>query len=137
MSDEPRVELVRQAFEAWEQGDVEATLAVFDPEIEVFAPPEIGNPGTFHGIDGFMSWATAWLEVWDSFSQELASIEPVGERHVLVDSHQSGRGKGSGVKVELDVTYVYEIRNGLGVYLGIYRNHDDALADARAREARD
>ena len=45
VSEDTRVELIREGFEAWEAGDVEATLALYDPEIVVYAPPEIGNAG--------------------------------------------------------------------------------------------
>jgi hypothetical protein len=54
---------------------------------------------------------------------------------VLLDAHQVGRGRESGISVELDVTYVYEIIDGLCVYLAMYPDRERALADIRRREA--
>ncbi len=135
MSDDPRVELIREGFAAWEAGDVETTLAMYDPEVEVYAPPEIGNAGTFHGTDGFLQWAQAWFEAWETFEQELLAIEVIGERHAIARVVQHGVGKGSGVRVDRSATYVYEIRDQKLSYMALFFDHDNAVALAREREA--
>lgn len=137
MSEERRVELIRQGFENWEAGDVEATLALYDPDVVVYAPPEIGNSGTFHGIDGFRRWSQDWFEAWETFEQELLSVEPVGERHVLSNVMQHGVGKGSGIKVDRGATYVYEIKDEKLVYMALFFDHDAARALAHEREGAD
>ena len=137
MIEDPRVKLIQDGFEAWERGDVEATLAMYDPEIVVYAPPEIGNPGTYHGTDGFLEWARRWLEAWEDFSQDLVAIEPVGEAHALGRVKQTAKGKGSGVEVKRDATWVYEIRDEKLVYMAVFFDHDAAVAHAREREAAD
>jgi ketosteroid isomerase-like protein len=134
MTEDPRITLIREGFEAWESGDVDGALTHYDPEIEVFAPPEIGNAGTFHGIDGFLAWTQAWFEAWESFSQEVHLIEPVGDRHALVRVTQTGVGQGSGIEVVRDATYVYELRDGKLVYMALFFEHEMAEALARERE---
>lgn len=130
-----RVDLFRAGFEAWESGDLEKALSYYDPAVVVYAPPEIGNAGTFHGIDGFLSWAHSWFEAWETFSQELNSIEPLGERHLLSRVTQTGVGKGSGVEVVREATYVYEICDERLVYMALFFDHENAVAHAREREA--
>ena len=137
MSEDRRVELIRKGFEAWEAGDVEATLALYDPGIEVYAPPEIGNSGTFHGIEGFLEWTTDWLDAWDPFEQTLLSIEPVGERHAVSRVMQSGVGKNSGIKVDRAATYVHEMRDEKLVYMALFFDDERAVALAHEREASD
>ena len=132
---DPREQLIRAGFEAWEAGDVERVLSLYHPEIVVFAPPEIGNPGTFHGIDGFLEWSGAWFEAWESFHQDLLYVELVGERHALGRVRQTAVGKGSGIQLNREATYVYEISEGLLTYMSVYFDHVAAVADARAREA--
>ena len=61
--------------------------AVFDPEVEWIEAPERVDSRTFHGIDGFMKWTHGWLEAWDTFEQELLSVEPVGDRHAIARLH--------------------------------------------------
>ena len=133
-SAEERVALVRTGHEAYGAGDIDTVLAMLDPEVEVFAPPEVINSGTFHGHEGWRRWVEQWNEAWDSFEQEIQEVAAIGERHVIVRMHQTGRGRGSGVEVQLEATYVYEIRDGRAVYLAIYLDRDAAVAAALARE---
>jgi hypothetical protein len=46
-------------------------------------------------------------------------------------------GKGSGIEVVRDATYVYEIRDEKLVYMALFFDHEAALAQAREREAAD
>jgi ketosteroid isomerase-like protein len=134
MTEDPRITLIREGFDAWESGDVQGALAHYHPEIEIFAPPQIGNAGTFYGVEGFHAWTQAWFEAWESFSQEVNSIETVGDRHALVRVTQTGVGKGSGIEVVRDATYVYELREDKLVYMALFFDHDEAIALARERE---
>jgi ketosteroid isomerase-like protein len=135
VTDDKRIELIRTGFESWEAGEIEAALALFHPEVEVFAPPEIGNPGTFHGTEGFLEWSKGWFEVWESFQQDLISIELVGAKHALARVKQTGLGKGSGIRVEREATYVYEIEDERLIYMALFFDHDKASSLAREREA--
>lgn len=137
MSEDPRVTLIRRGFDAWEAGDVEGTIALYDPEVVVYAPPEIGNAGTYHGIDGFLGWAQSWFEAWERFEQRIDSIETIGEAHAFARVVQTGVGKGSGIEVERESTYVYEIREDKLVYMALFFDHDAAVAHVREREAAD
>ena len=135
MSEDRRVELIREGFDAWEAGDVAGAIARYADEIVVYAPPEIGNSGTFHGIEGFHAWTQSWLEAWDTFEQELDFIEPFGETHAISRVSQRGIGKGSGIEVVRDATYVYEVRDEELVYIALFFDHESAIAHAREREA--
>ena len=133
--DDRREELIRAGFEAWEAGDVDATLALCDPEIEVFAPPEIGNPGVYRGIEGFLEWTQDWFDAWEDFRQELVAIEMVGDTHALVRVNQTGVGKGSGIEVEQEATYVFQVRGDRLTYLALFLDHANAGELARERES--
>ena len=134
MSEDPRVELIREGFEAWEAGDAEKTMAMYDPAVVVYAPPEIGNSGTFHGVEGFLRWSQSWFEAWESFDQDLLSVEPIGERHAISQVMQHGVGKGSGVKVDRPATWVYEMRDEKLIYMALFFDHDAAMAHVHERE---
>jgi ketosteroid isomerase-like protein len=135
MSEDPRVELLRTGFEAFERGEIEDVLSTLDPEIEVYAPQEVGNAGTFHGHEGFLRWSSAWYEAWDEFSQKLRKVEPIGERHVVTDVDQTARGRHSRVELKQSATYVYEVRDGKAVYMSISFDPEQARQMARNREA--
>ena len=50
---------------------------------------------------------------------------------------QTGVGKGSGIEVEREATYVYEMRDEKLVYMALFFDHERAVALAREREAAD
>jgi ketosteroid isomerase-like protein len=131
-----RVELVMTGWRAFEAGDVAAVLEYFDPEIVVHASAEAGNPGTFHGHDGFLSWVGHWYEAWDEFSQEIVGVEPIGERCVIASVRQVARGRTAGLELERTASYLYELRDGKVVYMALFVDGDAARAAAAAREER-
>jgi ketosteroid isomerase-like protein len=131
---ERNVAFVREGLEAFERGDLEAVLAMLDPEIEVYAPPEVGNPGTYHGPEGFVEWTVGWFEAWEDFTNEPQRIEPVGRRHVVVEVLQRARGRGSGLPLERHAAFMWEGRDGRAVAVHLYPTIEEAIEVARRRE---
>ena len=62
-------------------------------------PPEVPDGTTLHGHAGVLGAIAAWPDQWDDYQLEIVQIVDAGS-HVAVKTHQSGRGKGSGVAVE-------------------------------------
>ena len=129
------LEFVRSGLEAFQRGDVEAVLALIDENVEVFSSRELANPGTYHGHEGFFTWLGRWLEAWDDFRIEITGLDHVGERHVVASIHQSARGKSSGIPVEMDLAYMWEIRNEQVVGLCLYPTTEEALRIAAERDS--
>lgn len=135
MATEGRLEqVVRRGWEAYARGDVDGTLEIFDPEITVVSPVNMANAGTYHGHDGFLAWISQWNEAWESFATELLGVQRIGERHVVTHVRQSGVGRGSGAEVAMETGWVFEIRDGLCVYLAIFPTVEEARALAAERE---
>jgi hypothetical protein len=128
-------ELVQRGWDAYNRGDIEATLAIFDPEVVVHTTQPMANAGTYHGREGFVRWITQWNEAWDSFNAEVLSIERIGERHVLVHVRQNGTGRGSGIEVTMESGWAFEVVAGHCTYLGLHQTLEGARAEALAREA--
>jgi ketosteroid isomerase-like protein len=129
------VAIARQGLEAFQRGDIETFLNLLDPDVEVFSPPDLPNPAHFTGRDGYLLWASRWLDAWENFEQlEAEAFEPVGEHHVLMTAVQRGVGRGSGVEVEMQVCYMLEYRDGLATRVHLYADREQALEEARAGE---
>ena len=92
------------------------------------------NAGPFHGHDGFMEWLRIWNEAWDTFDFDVRSVDPVGERHVVARVLVSGRGAGSGIRVEQMAYWLVEVRDGLATYVEVLVDPDEAFEQARRRE---
>jgi ketosteroid isomerase-like protein len=125
---------VREAIEAYRLGELDGLLALAREDFEVYLPPNLPNAGRYVGHEGFVTWLNQWLDAWEDFTIEITEADPVGARHVVAMVHQSGRGKGSGIPVEMDVAYLWDIRDGGLAALQMYATREEALDAAEQRE---
>jgi ketosteroid isomerase-like protein len=141
MSDEPtREDLLRwvaEGFEASNRGDFEAALAHFSEDVEIYSAQGAGNEGQFQGHDGYRDWAARWFEAWEEFSHDVLRIDFVGEGHLVIETKQTARGRGSGITVERNITYLFGRRGDEVVAMHVYPTWDEAVAVAERRERGD
>ena len=133
-SPERRIELARAGLDAYLAGDLQRVVEMMDPEVVVVAGPGLPEAGTYRGRDQFLAWTKRWLDAWDEFRMEMESIEAVGDRHAVAAVLQRGRGRGSGIEVEMATGHVYGFAGEELTYFGLYASLEQALADARSRE---
>jgi ketosteroid isomerase-like protein len=128
------VEIVRGGVEAFQRGDLEGVLANAREDFEIFLPRNLPNSGRYVGRDGFFTWMGHWLDAWDDFTVEITEVEPAGERHVVASMRQSGLGKGSGIPVEMEIAYMWEVREGRLAAMHLYPSREEAVRVAERRE---
>jgi uncharacterized protein len=120
-------ELLLRGYEAFGAGDVQSTLELMDPDIEVAV--FTGRPGmgrqTYHGHAGFFENLGEMTEVFDDFRFEAQEMVEHGDR-VLVTVRVTGRGKSSGAEIEGRLFHVWLIRDGKAVRFEIYNDRDEA-----------
>ena len=105
------VKLVHRVVDAWNRGDVDAFLAGFDPDCEVVFPPEVPEPGPFHGHAELKQWVDGFLDAWESHRAEVVEVMDAGDDVVAV-LHMVGRGAGSGMALDETDAHVFKIREG-------------------------
>jgi ketosteroid isomerase-like protein len=119
----------------WMSGDREAAIDTFAEDIEVFVPPELGNAGTYRGIDEFRAWFQAWDEVWTDYKMEVKSMEAVGGRHVVAEVSNTGVGVGSGIEVGNTLGWVFSVDEDARLdYLSLQPDLESARRHAVGRE---
>ena len=123
------VEAVRRGHAAWERGDLEEALAVFDEAVVVH--PIIGP--TWHGREGLVGMAADWTEGLDDWTMAAEEFIDAGD-HVVVRVHQTGKGEASGVPITSEYWFVYTIDDGKAVRLDLYADRAEALEAAGLRE---
>jgi ketosteroid isomerase-like protein len=121
-------QLLRAGIEAFNRGDYEDLVALFDPAIECHVASGLGNPGTWHGIDGFLEMTTTWNESFADQRSEVRSVDFPDDEHVIAEIHQTAVGAVSDVPVEMTVVYLLQVRDGRAVRFGIYGDRSAALA---------
>jgi ketosteroid isomerase-like protein len=108
------VEIVRQAFGAFGRGDTEGLLRVCDEKIVITQPAELLDaPSTkMYGHTGVLEALAIWPEQWDDYRVETLEVLADPADHVVVATRQSGRGRHSGIKVEMEFTFLFSVRDG-------------------------
>jgi ketosteroid isomerase-like protein len=130
------VEVLRRAYEAWNQQDLDAFLSVVHPDAEWRGPDDLflGIKSVYRGHAGVREWWNAVKEPWDYFKSHVQRIFAGGDKVVTVVRFEAV-GKESGAKVELPfLTNVVELKDGLIVKFNAYYSLDEALDAAGLSE---
>jgi ketosteroid isomerase-like protein len=119
-----------EGFERYNAGDIEAVLAIADPEIHAHIPMTMVNSGDYYGRDGFREMLESWHSAWAEFSNDVDQIEGVGDDRVVVTVVFNGRGLGSGATVSQRQAYFIEVRDGLMTQWRLFHTRDAAMQHA-------
>jgi ketosteroid isomerase-like protein len=95
---ETPVALCTLAYERYSQGDFDALLELFDPQVEVYVAPPNFESGTYNGHAEYRALLERWAVPWDEMRITPKSITGAGEWVLAVVEYQ-GCGKGSGVEI--------------------------------------
>jgi ketosteroid isomerase-like protein len=128
------VEIVRRGFEAWQAGDLDGFLAVFDDDVTTRRLAPLPDPGTWHGSDEMLFVVADWVDTFDDFTITEAEFIDAGDQ-VVARVAQEGRIKGSeGNPVPGTFWFVFGVRDGKLVTLDMYAAKFQALEAAGLRE---
>jgi ketosteroid isomerase-like protein len=121
------VEIVRAAFQAFEEGNMEAVLGFCDENIQITQPAELpGVSRNQHGHRGVLEAFAVWPDLWDDYRVEVVRMADVGD-HVVVATINRGRGKDSGVPVEMPFTFLFSLRAGKIAEWRLFIHEEQAL----------
>jgi uncharacterized protein len=130
----PSLETIRAGFDAFNRGDYEAWLALYDEEVEFLDLAETPDTGAFSGHAGARAWLAKLQEAWgEGFRFEPRDITE-GDDVVVVDTRAKGIGVGSGVPIEMTVHTVLRWRDQKIVWCRAFIDRADALEAAGLRE---
>jgi hypothetical protein len=128
------VEILREAYEALNRGDIPSTVAVLDDDAEWHEHSELPEADRYRGRNAIQSFLESFLESWDEFRQEIEDLI-AGDGKVLILLHMVGQGKGSGIRVEARYAHLWTMREGRGVRIDTYTDRNEALEALRATHA--
>ena len=120
------VNLAQAAFAAFLRGDWPALLELAAPDIVVTQFPDQLDVRDYHGHEGMQRVMADWIGTWEDWSIEMLRAWEVGGL-VLVTAFQRGRGRGSGVPIEGEVTFVFTVREGAIARWQMFRSEQEAL----------
>ena len=124
------VEVVRDAFDAFTRGDIKGVLRFCDENILITQPQELpGASRQQRGHGGVLEAFGIWPEQWDDYQVQILRMADLGDC-VVVTTQTGGRGKQSGVEVEMDFSFVFTVRDERIVEMQIFMQEDQALEAA-------
>jgi ketosteroid isomerase-like protein len=124
---------IREGYERWNRGDLDAILADMHPEIEFRVSGVVpGVPPVIRGRQGIEQLFRTWYsEVWDGpLQMEVEQILEIDEERHLVLITFTGRGAGSGIEVTLRYGHLITERDGLTYRVEGFADWDTALRRA-------
>jgi ketosteroid isomerase-like protein len=129
------VDVVRQGWDAWLRGDPPGLFRLFHPDIALDISHFHEWPeSAYHGLDGAERFLTDWLDVWPDLNITVEEVIAAPDGRVVSLIVQRGRGRHSGVEMELEMAVITTIRDGKIVRLENWENRSQALEAAGLSE---
>jgi ketosteroid isomerase-like protein len=125
------VEVVRRGFEAFQRHGPDALLDLLSDDVTTYRADPDG--ATFDGKAGFRDATADWTEnfsEWQVLPQEFTDL---GQR-ILVRVIQIAQGRSSGVRVEEDYWFLFELTGSKVSKLSFYSRQTEALEAAGLTE---
>jgi ketosteroid isomerase-like protein len=117
---------LRQAYVAFNRGDIDAAVRILDPDVEWVEPPEFPGGGTYHGVEGAKHYLAQSRASAAQVISEPEQFIPAGNR-IVVFVHARVLPNGSNTWQEVRLADVYTFKNGRATNMRAFANRDDAL----------
>jgi ketosteroid isomerase-like protein len=122
-------EFAARMYAAINARDREAIKALTAPDIVVKTTVE-----AYRGPEALLEWMDEGDDAFDDFTVDLLEVEELGGR-VVASMRQRGRGRASGAEVDNRLTHVWTLRDGRGITLQSFAQHEDAVRYAQSDRA--
>ncbi len=123
------IEIVREAYAAWERDGIDGVIPFVDAEVQFRNPPDAPEAGVYFGHDGIRDWFAKSNEVIGDVHFDVDRIEELPDRRLLAILRGHVKGRGSGIEMEVPFAHVIEMQAGKVTAFTMYTNIDDALDD--------
>jgi ketosteroid isomerase-like protein len=130
-----QTEVVLQAHEALNAGDIDAVAALCDRAVRLDMSDRVLNPAVYEGHEGIRRFYAEVMEIWESFTWEPTELHQVG-RLVLADVHSRGKGRGSGLTLDRQAALLWHVERGKVLSIVFFRDAARARAAAEKDAAR-
>jgi uncharacterized protein len=119
---------VRRFADAVTRGDVDAAIAVCDPEIEFLSVLALGGRA-YKGHDGIRQYFEDASSAWSEWTVDVERILAAPDGRVAIAMTMSGRGRESEARFSERTGHVWTLRDGKLLRNEPYRDADRALAE--------
>ena len=82
------------------------------PQAELHQASVMPDTDDYFGREEFLRGTLLWHEEWESFTYRPQEFRGFGER-VLIRVHLSGRGRSSGIELDMTLFHLWTFRDGM------------------------
>jgi ketosteroid isomerase-like protein len=119
------VELAHQAVGAFNRRDLDALLALIDPDAKAL-PRLAGMEGGYHGHEGIRRWWQNLLDAWPDYKAEIIEVRDFGHT-TLAKVRVGGHAADSGIPIRQTSWHVWRWRRKKSVWWGAFPTEAEAL----------
>jgi ketosteroid isomerase-like protein len=124
----PNVQALQETYEHWRRGEWDYLPPMYAADFEWGWSDEfLGLAGVFHDTETPNPRLRAWLSPWEHWAVEVERYVESGDTVVVLLRYQ-GRGKGSGIEVDVEGAHVWQWRAGRALRLEVFADRQAALA---------
>ena len=132
------VEIVREAYAAFNRGGAEALIGTYwadDFVLDMTASGFPAGPGVYRGPDEAKAFFDEWFSVFpfDDWYAEVEQLLDHGDQ-VIAFIRQRGRGSASATPTDMEMTQICTLRAGKVLRLQVYLDREEALEAAGLSE---
>ena len=129
------VNVVRQSWEGWVRDRWHGLVAYLDPEI-VWDTSHFREwpESAYDGIEGVKRFLDEWLDVWEGYEAGVDEFLAAPDGRVVVLAWQRGKGRQSGLAMEMQWAQIDTVRNGKITRVDNYDNRIKAIEAAGLSE---
>jgi ketosteroid isomerase-like protein len=125
------VDAVRRSNQAFNEGDLEKALELFDYDAVYYEQP--GNPldtgEVLQGRDQIQDSVSSYIAEFPDFRSEIDELLEAEEKVVCIQ-RWTGTGRGSGIPTEFEEVILYSFENGKVTEARVYPDRASALGAA-------
>jgi ketosteroid isomerase-like protein len=121
------VELVREAYDAYNREGITGILRYLDPEVEWRNPTESPNAGVFIGHEGVVEWQRLADEAFEGMQFEPERIDELPDGRILAVVRFRFRARASDVDAEVPFAHLITFRHGAAAAVRMYTSEAAAL----------
>jgi ketosteroid isomerase-like protein len=128
------LEIVRRGYHAFNERNIDALRDDVHPGFELdFSESRSPDRGTYTGVDGIRQLFSVYWEAFESFTLEPEEFIEADDA-VIALVHGVGRGRGSGVEVEVRGPHLWTFRDQKVIGFALYQELPEALEAAGLSE---
>lgn len=128
------MKVIRKAYAAWTEGDLDTWLLTCDPDIELLTSGSfLDLAPVYRGHRGLREFWAAMREPWEWFHLDVKRVVEGEDCAALVVAFRA-RGRDSGAITELEQGQAMRIRDGRTVMVSMHTSFEHALEAVGLRE---